>query len=460
MPPTDSLRIMLRLGLLVLCCLYGVLADTPAHCLFEDIKGTWTFQETERSGDNTLNCDTLGPIVHTKNFTLSFPNTAMDELGNEGTWTMIWNQGFEVNINERSYFAFSYYEGDFTSSTSYCDRTFNGWSRDKTMRNWSCYGAQKNTPVRARKSQKLTTPAEKLAQKYKNDEKMINDINASQKSWTAKAYPEIEKYTVAEMLNRGGGPGSVLPYPPSPAPASEELKAKISLLPDNFDWRNVEGVNYIAPVRDQGSCGSCYTFASMGQVEARLRIATKNQRQDVLSPQDAVSCSVLSQGCAGGFNFLIAGRYAQDQGLVAEECNAYDATDSACDTDTSCARTYVSDYSYLGGYYGACNEELMLQALIELGPLSVSYQVYDDFYNYNGGIYHHTEFKNDFNPFEMVNHAVLLVGYGVEPSTGEKFWTVKNSWGDTWGESGYFRIRRGTNECSIESMAVDITAIP
>lgn len=60
----------------------------------------------------------------------------------------------------------------------------------------------------------------------------------------------------------------------------------------------------------------------------------------------------------------------------------------------------------------------------------------------------------------MVNHAVLLVGYGVEPTTGEKFWTVKNSWSDTWGEDGFFRIRRGTNECSIESMALKVTAIP
>ena len=60
----------------------------------------------------------------------------------------------------------------------------------------------------------------------------------------------------------------------------------------------------------------------------------------------------------------------------------------------------------------------------------------------------------------MVTHAVLLVGYGVEPSTGEKFWSVKNSWGADWGEEGFFRIRRGTNECSIESMAVDVTVMP
>lgn len=75
--------------------------------------------------------------------------------------------------------------------------------------------------------------------------------------------------------------------------------------------------------------------------------------------------------------------------------------DDACVTDSTCSRTYVSDYEYLGGYYGACNEELMLQALVENGPLAVAYAVYDDFSNYDGGIYHHTGERNEFNPFEV-----------------------------------------------------------
>ncbi|XP_045587677.2 dipeptidyl peptidase 1 [Procambarus clarkii] len=447
-------------GVVLLCCVAAALADTPANCLYEDIKGTWTFAETERTGDNTINCDELGPIVHTKTFTLSFPNTAADEYGNEGTWTMIYNQGFEVNINERSYFAFSYYEGDFTSSTSYCDRTFNGWSRDKTIRNWSCFSAQKNTEVVPRETRKLTVPAAQLRQPYRNDHEMIRKINSAQSSWRAKAYPQHEQYTQLEMLRRQGGPGSVLTARPSPAPATPQLKARAALLPENFDWRDVDGESYVTAVRDQGNCGSCYTFGSMGQLESRVRLATNNQRQDIFSTQDAVSCTVLDQGCDGGFNYLIAGRYAQDQGVVADTCNPYTAKDDPCVTDASCSRTYVSWYEYLGGYYGACNEELMLVALVENGPLSVSYMVFDDFSSYSGGIYHHTGLKNEFNPFEEVNHAVLLVGYGVEETTGEKFWTVKNSWGSDWGEDGFFRIRRGTDECAIESMAVDITVIP
>lgn len=87
-------------------------------------------------------------------------------------------------------------------------------------------------------------------------------------------------------------------------------------------------------------------------------------------------------------------------------------------------------------------------------------QVYPDFMHYKGGIYHYTGLRDPFNPFELTNHAVLLVGYGRCPKTGEKFWIVKNSWGTGWGEEGYFRIRRGNDECSIESIAVAAKPIP
>lgn len=87
------------------------------------------------------------------------------------------------------------------------------------------------------------------------------------------------------MHKRAGGVGGILFSPPKPKPATQEQKARVISLPENFDWRNVEGVNYISGVRDQASCGSCYAFASLAMMEARLRLVTRNQRQDVFSTQ-------------------------------------------------------------------------------------------------------------------------------------------------------------------------------
>ncbi|KAE8736738.1 Cathepsin C-like peptidase 1, partial [Frankliniella occidentalis] len=213
--------------------------------------------------------------------------------------------------------------------------------------------------------------------------------------------------------------------------------------------------------RNQGSCGSCYAFSSVGMMEARLRLRTNNTVQTMLSPQDVVSCSGLSQGCDGGFPYLIAGRYAQDYGLVDEQCAPYTGKDSSCPRE-SCDRVYSSGYRYVGGYYGGCNEAEMKLALVQNGPVSVSFEVHPDFMHYKSGVYHRVALESELDPppyFEEVNHAVLLVGYGVDPS-GEKYWIVKNSWGQDWGENGFFRIRRGVDEVGIESIAVEADVIP
>ncbi|XP_043242074.1 dipeptidyl peptidase 1-like [Amphibalanus amphitrite] len=114
------------------------------------------------------------------------------------------------------------------------------------------------------------------------------------------------------------------------------------------------------------------------------------------------------------------------------------------------------------GYYGASNEALIMQSLIDNGPVAVSFEVYDDFTVYSDGIYHHDYTldslqSGELDPFELTNHVVLITGYGVE--NGVKYWNVKNSWGTEWGRNGFFRIRRGNDECAIESIAVEVKVI-
>lgn len=149
----------------------------------------------------------------------------------------------------------------------------------------------------------------------------------------------------------------------------------------------------------------------------------------------------------------------QDFGIVEEKCFPYIGKDSPCSVSSDCPRSYASKYHYVGGFYGGCNEVAMMIELVRDGPMGVAFEVYPDFVHYKGGIYHHTGLRDSINPFELTNHAVLLVGYGRDQETGEKYWIVKNSWGAEWGEDGYFRIRRGTDECAIESIAVAVKPV-
>lgn len=445
-------------------------ADTPANCTFEDVEGSWIFYESERSQGSDIDCTSQVAVVAKFRVALKYPNIAVDQFGNVGTWTMVYNQGFEVTVAGRSYFAYSDYSEDGDQVTSYCHQTREGggWSHDVTVRNWACFTGKKVEQNREkfkakhhRTSALLLTGASQL---YTQTKKDAETINKAQSSWRATVYPSMQKMSVRDIYKMRGGIRSVLHTVPRPAPAalshSRNLERK-SYLPDSWDWRNVSGVSYVSEVRNQASCGSCYAFSSMGMLEARLKIATKNTQDMIFSTQDVVSCSVLSQGCEGGFPYLVAGRYAKDYGVVEEQCNPYQGKDGACSTKT-CLKHYVQSYGYVGGYYGGCSEEAMKKALVEGGPLSVSFQVYDDFMMYKTGVYHHTGLikLNDFEPFEITNHAVLLVGYGHDSDLEEDYWTIKNSWGPGWGEGGYFRIRRGVDECSVESIAVEATVIP
>ena len=83
-------------------------------------------------------------------------------------------------------------------------------------------------------------------------------------------------------------------------PATTEELLASGELPSSFDWRNVNGVNYVSPIRDQGQCGSCYAFGTMAMFEARSRIRSNLSTGYILSTQDIVSCSEYSQGCEGG----------------------------------------------------------------------------------------------------------------------------------------------------------------
>lgn len=210
-------------------------------------------------------------------------------------------------------------------------------------------------------------------------------------------------------------------------------------LPRHWDWREHRGVT---PVKNQGSCGSCWTFSTVGALEAHMLL--KYHHFTPLSEQQLVDCAGAfdNHGCEGGlpshaFEYITV----ESHGISSEEGYPYVAKDGNC--------TVNRDTFALGVRGGSVNitegdEGELARALFHRGPVSVAFQVVDGFRDYKSGVYTSKTCKNTT---QDVNHAVLAVGYGEEE--GKKYWLVKNSWGKDWGDEGYFKIEAGVNMCGI-----------
>jgi hypothetical protein len=210
-------------------------------------------------------------------------------------------------------------------------------------------------------------------------------------------------------------------------------------LPLRFDWRNNNGHKYVTPVRDQGSCGSCWAFANTAALEARVLITSQTPDKDLdLSEQAIVSCDGYNYGCDGGWNDL-ALNYLQATGIPAEIIAPYSSGKTG--KPGSCYALYKQNTYRISGYADAATSvESIKSALVQYGPLVTSFTVYTDFFSYKSGIYSHVTGEVEGG------HAVAIVGYDSE----DQSWIIKNSWGSDWGENGYFKIKAGTNECGIE----------
>ena len=237
-------------------------------------------------------------------------------------------------------------------------------------------------------------------------------------------------------------------------------------LPLNWDWRNVGGVNYVPEPLSQGDCGSCYTFSTIQSLESRLRIKTNNKDHSEFSIQFPISCNFYSEGCDGGYPILVA-KFLSEFELVPKKCFKYTATNNKCSNVCDSYQQHplkykVSEYGYLGGFYGATNEILMMKEIRARGPIPGNMKVPFSFNFYKEGIFCTKELKYNSQclskvrlvdknlSFETVDHSVVLVGYGEDNNI--KYWIGMNTWGKGWGEGGYFKILRGENEQSIETM--------
>ncbi|KAK2963004.1 putative Gut-specific cysteine proteinase [Blattamonas nauphoetae] len=210
-------------------------------------------------------------------------------------------------------------------------------------------------------------------------------------------------------------------------------------LPKSFDIRE-RYPEAVVPVRHQEQCGACWAFATT--TAASIRFNIKGHSYGVLSPQDLVSCDKYDGGCNGG-GFYTPHVYMHETGATTDQCMSYKSFDQRvplcpvkCDKGSAIVR---HKYEEIAKY--TVND--VMEGLMKDGPMYFAFTVYEDFlYHYGSGIYKHRYGR------AVNGHAVTLMGWGEE--NGEKYWLLQNSWGPEWGENGFFRMRRGTNECGCE----------
>jgi len=252
---------------------------------------------------------------------------------------------------------------------------------------------------------------------------LVDRIN-QRGSWTATE-PEQNRfasYSLDEIRGLMGLRGYV--------PVNGTSRLAVGDIPESFDGRS-EFSSCQKGIRDQAGCGSCWAFGAAETLTTNLCVL--GQGNPVLSPQDLVSCDSSDHGCEGG-TLPGAWDFIDKNGLVSDDCMPYASGDGSEPTCSSGCTGSGSPKKYKCPVAPTfINSDSEIQAAVmTVGAVEVGFTVYEDFMNYKSGVYSYQEGQ------ALGGHAVKIVGWGKEISTF--YWIVQNSWGASWGESGFFRI--------------------
>lgn len=255
------------------------------------------------------------------------------------------------------------------------------------------------------------------------------------------------------------------------------VKHKIDLeeIPESFDARTAwPECPSISDIRDQGECGSCWAFGAVEAISDRICIQSQGKKQVNISAENMLACcDECGFGCNGGYP-PAAWSYWVEAGLVT---GGQHGSDSGCQpysfrhcehhttgpyvpctgegSTPKCSHKCREGYSV--GYkkdkhrgktaYNVFGDVETIQTeIMKNGPVEGAFSVYSDFLLYKSGVYQHVKGA------ELGGHAIRVLGWGVENSV--PYWLVANSWNPTWGDQGYFKILRGSDECGIEDEMV------
>lgn len=234
-------------------------------------------------------------------------------------------------------------------------------------------------------------------------------------------------------------------------PASDSVSGLA--VPTSWDWRSYNDANWVTPIKNQGGCGSCGVFAAVGIIEAALAIAEGNPGwKPDLSEQYMISTCFRSPNtiCSSGSHSDWTLAVAKNDGLCDEACMPYVARSTDCGTkcsDWADRRTKIADYGFVWG--PGISATYIKQLIVNRGPVATYMRISNG--SYSNGYLTCTQDT-------PLDHAVILVGY----NDAGGYWIMRNSWGTSWGDGGYAKVRYG--DCGIDStyiaFASTMSAVP